>query len=360
MRVAILGAGAGGASGVVELTGAGHDVRWWARGHDTLEPFLAGGGVRYEGVLGAGLAVPALMTTDLAEAIAAVDVAVIALPTFAHRPLGQALAAAGWPSSKPVVLDPGHTGGALEFAESFGWQRRPPIAEFSTLTYVARKLAPGSVTITGHAKTVRAAALPGGEAALAVAQTLFPSASAVPDVLASGLSNVNLVLHPPGAILAAAWVEARDGDFTFYVEAMTPGVSRVLEALDAERLAVARAFGHRLPDLLGEMRAIGTVDAETGDDVAFASAIAAAEANRSIKAPSSLEHRYYREDFGHGVLPFLEIAGIAGVPTPVAASLFTIAGHLVGRDFREDGRTAATMGIAELSMADLERKVRER
>ena len=365
MRVALLGAGAGGAAAVAELTTAGHEVHWWARSAETLAPFQAIRGVRYEGLLGAGLAKPAAMTSVLADALRDADVAVVALPTTAHGSIARALAEAAWPAQRPIVLNPGHTGGALEFSHAWSTAAGssaavPPVAELSTLTYVARKLAPGSVTVTGHAKTVRVAALPGGEVAVTAARALFPSASPVPDVIASGLSNVNLVLHPPGAILGAAWVEATGGDFTFYVQGMTPGVGRVLEALDAERLAVARAFGHQLPNLLEEMRAIGTVEADTPADTPFAMAIAAADANRLIRAPGSFEHRYYREDFGHCVLAFSEIARVAGERVPLADSLFTIAEHLLGGDLRARGRTAEAMGIAGLAMPELERKVRGR
>jgi opine dehydrogenase len=366
MRVALLGAGAGGAAAVAELTSAGHEVHWWARGEATLAPFREIGGVRYEGLLGEGLAVPGAMTTSLEAAIRGADAAVVALPTTAHGSIARALAASTWPADRPIVLNPGHTGGALEFTHAWATVARggaaavPPVAELSTLTYVARKLAPGSVTVTGHARTVRVASLPGGEAAVSVARSLFPAASPVADVIASGLSNVNLVLHPPGAILAAAWVEATGGDFTFYVQGMTPGVGRVLEALDRERLQVASAFGHALPNLLEEMRAIGTVQPDTPRGTPFAEAIAAADANRLIRAPGSFEHRYYREDFGHCVLAFAEIATIAGVAVPVANGLFTIAEHLLGGDLRARGRTAAAMGIAGLSMAELERKVRGR
>jgi opine dehydrogenase len=357
MRIALLGAGAGGASAVVELTQAGHEVRWWARREETLDPFRAAGGVQHAGLLGNGLAVPAMLSADLRAIIAGADVAVVALPTFSHGLVARSLAAAGWPATHPVVLNPGHTGGALEFTTAWG-AAPPPVAELSTLTYVARKLAPGSVTITGHARTVRVAALPGGDLAVALARDLFPAASPVADVIASGLSNANLVLHPPGAILGAAWVEATGGDFTFYVEGMTPGVGRVLEALDAERLAVAAALGHRLPNLLEEMLAIGTVEPGTPVSTPVAEAIAAADANRYIKAPGSLDHRYYREDFGHCVLAFTEIAAIAGVAVPVANGLFTIAEHLLGGDLRARGRTAEAMGIAGLSREQLERKVR--
>lgn len=361
MKVLILGAGAGGAAAVAELSLAGHDVTLWNRSADTLVPFQAAGGVAYEGVLGEGIAVAKLITSDIQAAIKGADAAVVALPTFSHAPVARLLAEAGWSADRPIVLNPGHTGGALEFANAYRGLRAdlPPIAEFSTLTYVARKYHPHRVTVTGRAKHVRAAALAGASAALDMACRLFPGAVPVSDVLASGLSNANLVLHPPGAVLGAAWVEATRGEFTFYVQAMTPGVARTMRRLDDERLAVAAAFGHDLPNLIGEMQSIGTVEDSVTDLQDFVGAIAGGEANKRIKAPDSLQHRYYREDFGHGVLPFMELAAIAGVATPVADALFTLAQALVGTDYRKGGRTAAAMGIAGMSKSELIRFVRK-
>ena len=259
------------------------------------------------------------------------------------------------------MLNPGHTGGALEFEQAFrevaGYA--PPIAEFSTLTYVARKYQPQRVTVSGRAKRVRGAALPGADAALALARTLFDNVTPVDDVLASGLSNVNMVLHPPGAVLAASWVEARRGDFTFYVDAMTPGVTRVMHALDEERRSVASAFGHALPSLVAEMKAIGTVE-ESADEHDLMAAISGGEANRRIKAPDSLSHRYYLEDFGYGLVPFLVFAGIASVPTPVAQSLLHLGSALTGIDFRANGRTAERMQISGLTPKQLMAWVRTR
>ena len=363
MRVAILGGGAGGAAAVAELTLAGHEVCLWNRSADTLAPFQALGGVAYEGVMGEGIARPVLITSDLAAAIAGADVAVVCLPTFSHAPVARALAAAAWPTDRPVVLNPGHTGGALEFAQAFreaGGKTLPPIAEFSTLTYVARKYRPDGVTVTGRARQVRAAALAGGQSALDAACRLFPGASPVDDVLAADLANANLVLHPPGAVLASAWVEATGGDFTFYVQAMTPGVARTMRALDDERLAVAAAFGHRLPNLVEEMKLIGTVEPGVTDTQDFVAAIAGGQANKHIKGPDSLKHRYYREDFGHGLLPFIELAAVAGVETPVAKALFTLAQTTVGVDYRQGGRTAQAMGIAGMTKKDLMEMVRSK
>lgn len=329
--VAVLGAGAGGLSAVVELTLAGHEVRLWNRRASTLEPYLAAGAVRYEGVLGEGVVTPALMTNELPEAIKGVDVLVVSVPALAHEGIFEALAATDT-TLPPVVLNPGHTGGALHARAVFGRRGRslPPVAELSTLTYVARTASEALVRTTGRAQRVRGACLPAGDAALRWAETLFPGVVADRDVLATSLSNINLALHPPGAVLAAAWSEATHGDYRFYVDAMTPGVARVLTRLDEERRSVARAFGHELPTLIDEMAQVGTVDpqaAARGDVVA---AIQGGQANRSIKGPDSLEHRYYREDLPFGLLPFTVLADIAGVRVGTAEALLELGSTAAG------------------------------
>ena len=361
MKIAILGAGGGGASAVAELTQRGHVVRLWNRSAETLQPFIDAGGVRYEGVLGQGLAVPEVMTGDLARALHGADVALVCLPTPAHEALAQALAACGT-ATLPVVLNPGHTGGALAFHEVFARHGSvaPPIAEFSTLTYVARKAAPDTVSTTGAAKQVRVACLPGDERAVDVAIELYPSARRDTDVIATGLANVNMVLHPPGAVLGASWVEATGGEFTFYVQGLTPSVGRIMEALDAERLAVAQAYDVRLPDLFSEMQAIGTIESSADADAGLAAAVRGGTANSRIRAPDSLAHRYYVEDFFFGLRPFLAFARIAGVHVPVAGALMALAEAMVDPEGDIEGRTPAAMGVSGMNLEQLIARVREK
>lgn len=354
MIVAILGGGNGGASAVVDLAQRGFQTRLWNRSAPILEAYQQAGGIRYDGALGQGLGKPRMLTTALAEAIDGVDIILVCLPTTAHAALAAALAEVGTIET-PVVLNPGHTGGALAFAEGF---RRcgsppPPTAELSTLTYVARKPEPDSVRITAVAQHVWLAALPGSEAAVTAAKALYPCAEPATDVLFSGLANVNMVLHPPGAILGAAWVEARAGDFTFYVEGMSDGVGRALEALDRERLAVAAGYGHALPDLFAEMQSIGTIEQAAARDDGLVAAIRTGLANAQIKAPDSLSHRYYHEDFWYGLRPFLVFADIAGVRVPVAESLMQLAQALTGNAAAPEGRTARAMGIAGMNKQEL-------
>lgn len=358
MKVLVIGAGAGGMSAVAELAQAGHEVSLWNRSAETLAPIVAGGGVGYEGVLGKGRVAPRAVTSDIASAMANCEVAVVTLPTFSHAIVAQTLAKAGWGAERPVILNPGHTGGALEFSHAYAaYAKIPPVAEFNTLTYIARKYQPDVVTVTGRAKTFRVAMLPGGDAALEASCALFPGADQVRDVLYADLCNLNMVLHAPGAILASAWVEARAGDFTFYVDGMTPGVVRVMRELDDERRRVGKAFGHDLLSVVDEMKRVGSVD-EKSDSNDFVACISGGEANKKIKGPNALTHRYYKEDFGHGLVPFLAIAKIAQVDTPTASSLLQLGNMLCGVDFSENGRTAQAMGIEGLSKDALLRMVR--
>jgi opine dehydrogenase len=354
MKVAVLGGGGGGASAAVDLVRNGIAVKLWSRSPATVQAYRDAGGVRYEGVLGSGLAEPEEISTDLARITRGVDAIMIVAPSPAHREIAAELARLECVDC-PVVLNPGHTGGALEFREAF--RRRglpaPPLAELSTLTYVARKSGTAVVNITGTAKRVWVSPLPGGAAALNVACRLYPCAAPARDVLFTGLSNVNLVLHPPGAVLGASWIESTAGGFTFYVQGLSAGVARVMEALDAERLAVGESCGHKLPALFQEMQAIGTIEPDADAGAGLANAIRQGRANRNIMAPDSLEHRYFREDFWYGIRPFLEIASIAGVDVPVAGALMTLAKRLVNSGKSDAGRNAEAMGISGLKKDQL-------
>lgn len=357
--VAILGAGAGGAAATAELMQKGHKVRLWNRSATALQPFKDSGYVAYEGVLGSGRVVPELMSQNIEDVLEGVDGILVCMPTIAHGKIAEMLAEAGV-SSTPVVLNPGHTGGALEFYNAYVRMgvKPPPLAEFSTLTYVARKLTPETVTITGSAKQIRVAGMAGDDTAVKLARIWFDSASPVTDVIATSLSNANLVLHPPCSVLGAAWVEATNGDFTFYVEGMTDGVAEVMEQLDNERRAVAAAYGHELPSLVDEMTAIGTVE-EGDDNLGFAEKIRGGKANQTIKAPDSLLHRYYIEDFWFGLKPFLALAKAVEVSVPVASSLMKLAVAMRNEALgTPEGRSASEMGIDGLNKQQVMKLVR--
>lgn len=56
------------------------------------------------------------------------------------------------------------------------------------------------------------------------------------------MDNIGAVFHPAMTIFNASRIESHT-DFEFYVEGVTPSLTKVLEAVDAERLGVAQALG---------------------------------------------------------------------------------------------------------------------
>ena len=346
--IAVLGAGHGAAAAAAEFARRGLEIRLWNRSTATIEPFRAAGGIRYEGALGSGVARLAAVTESVAEAVEGVDAILVCVPALAHELVAGELARVA--PRAPVILSPGHTGGALHVSSVIrrSGAEVPSLAELSTLPYVCRKSDPATIRVFARARHLRVAALPGGEPALRAARELYPQAEAQRDVLATGLADPNLVLHPPGAVLGASWIEATGGDYRFYADGTTPGVARVIERLDAERRAVARAFGHDLPALIDEMALIGTAEAGAARAGDVRAAIAGNEWNATISAPDSLEHRYFREDMAYGIVPLLALAAIAEVELPLARALLTLAETATGEQFGADGLTAQRLGIAGL------------
>ena len=64
-------------------------------------------------------------------------------------------------------------------------------------------------------------------------------------MLEADLANLNAILHPPGMVCNAGWIEATGGKFGFYAEGSGRAVVRVMDAIDHERLALAGRLGVR-------------------------------------------------------------------------------------------------------------------
>ena len=69
----------------------------------------------------------------------------------------------------------------------------------------------------------------------------------------------NAIHHPPALLLNVGRVESTGGDYHHYYDGITPGVGRLIDALDRERIAVAAALGvdavEEMADLIVSSRA---------------------------------------------------------------------------------------------------------
>ncbi len=350
LKVAVLGAGHGGHAMAGHLALKGFPVRVFNRFEEELIHLRERGGVTLEGAV-EGFGGLELVSADAAEVVPWADVIMVVVPAFAHRWMAEACAP-HLRDGQVVVLNPGRTGGALEFRSVLrerGVEAQVFVAEAQTLVYACRISGPARVRIAGLKRRVPLAALPASDTpkVLEKVGALYPQFVPAANVLETGLSNIGAVFHPATVLLNANRIEARE-EFEFY-RGMTPTVARLLEAVDAERLAVARAFGLELDSAADWLlRAYEGVRGET-----LYERIQSNEAYRGIKAPKSLEVRYVLEDVPTGLVPFASLGELAGVPTPTCRALVDIFCALLGRDFWEEGRTAEKLGLAGMSADEI-------
>jgi opine dehydrogenase len=351
-RIAVVGAGHGGCAAAADLTLQGREVRLYGRNQDRLLAIQERGIT----VTGArqGTAKPALVTDRLDVALADVDLVVVVLPAHAHEQI--AIEAAGKLREDQVVyLNPGHTGGALHFQAVLRQSSAPAarLCESVSLTYVCRLEGPAEVAIYSDIQNLLFAALPAHETASLLEQLkpLFPQLTAAKHVLETGLMNMNAVMHPPGMLLNAGWIEQTSGNFHFYSEGNSPAVAAVIEAVDGERLAIGRAFGLELVAFLDFFFKAGLTTPDAYQSGSLYRAIRESVPNRTIKAPGSLQNRYLDEDIPFGLVPMMAFAKLGRVPTPTMGSLIQIASIARGKDYRKVGLSLGSLGLLGRSPA---------
>lgn len=348
-KIAVFGAGNGGIAAAAHLTLAGHKVTLCNRTQERLVPFLGSGQIKLKGVLGEHTVTVDKITTDVGEAVHSADLLVVAIPASGHHYYAKAMA--GYLTDHHVILlNPGSTGGALNFAKMLqieGVSTKTPICETNTLTYACRITAPGEVGIFNLAPNVMAAVFPSRdtEPALKVARDAYPSLVQAKNVLETSLSNLNAVIHPPGMILNAGWIQRTAGDLYYYYDGTTPAVAEVMRGIDVERVSIMRTLGFEPIGFLQRFYEAGYTSKRAVEEDSFFIAFQESEPNRWLRSPSTLNHRYLDEDVRFGLVPMSEIGKAVGVNTPTMNALITLGGIINGVDYYGTGLTLERMGL---------------
>ena len=350
--VVVLGGGNTAFAVAARLALQGRPVVLWEHPSQgaSLAPLREGRQIRLSGTGGEGTATLAAVTDDAAEALAAGDVLIAPVPSYAHHAFAEALL----PHLRRrhlLALTPGNLG-SLYFARRLReaglvpGQGGPILAESDTAPYVCRKLAPDQAHIWGVVPNMGVGVFPAGATARAMAalEPLFPGAHPYPHALGAGLGAMNPIVHPPGVLLNAGRIEYSRGEFYFYEEGVTPGVVRAIEALDGERRAVGQALGLDLLPVAAAFHAAGF-----GPQGDLWAAINGSRMLTQLKAPGSLQTRWLSEDVPYGLRTWAELGTALDVPTPLMRALITLADAVTGTDSWASGRSLADLGLHGLS-----------
>ncbi|HEV8587064.1 MAG TPA: NAD/NADP octopine/nopaline dehydrogenase family protein [Methylomirabilota bacterium] len=351
MNISVLGGSNGAFAAAADLALAGHRVRLWRRRPEDVAPLAKGITLTAEERQGAARLDQA--TADLGEAVRDADVVVALLPATAHEDLGRRLA--GVLTERQVVLLGAATLGGFVVAREIAraGQAMPlALAETGTLPYLARKTGPAAV-----AAPVRAANLPVGvfpasraKEALARVRELFPATRPCVDAVDVALTNVGPVLHPPLVLVNAGAIDR--GKFDVHAAGTTESARRLIDAVDAERVASRKGWGFPAPHY--EM-ATYYDEARAAEGLYGAGAKAKLIASGLWNEVLTYDHRYVSEDAVLG-LPLLESAARSvSVASPATSGLLGVFGALLGRVLAGRGRDLDHLGLGELTL----REVRE-
>ena len=358
-KIAVLGAGNGGCAAAADLTLRGFEVRLFSRSESSTarlgklgEIELIEGGVSKK-------AAPSFIGSQLPPVVQGVDLIVVTTPAVGHEYLAEKLAD-HLTDGQRILLNPGHTGGSLHFAHllrTLGCQAKIELCETVTLTYICRMPEAGRVEIYRRTTNLRCAAFPANSTDRLVReiQEVFPNVVRAENVLDTGFSNINAIMHPAGMLGNAGWIEKTGGDFLYYREGITPTIAAWIEEVDEERLEIVNRLGLKPLRFIDIFYQAGLTSVDARASGSVYRAINESEPNRTIKSPPTLDHRYIKEDVGYGLVPMAEIGRLMGVKTPVIDALITLASVATGTDYRSEGLTLDKMGLSGVKPEDLSR-----
>jgi opine dehydrogenase len=157
-------------------------------------------------------------------------------------------------------------------------------------------------------------------------------------VLAIALSNLNAQNHLAIALCnlprmerGEAWKQNRN---------ITPAVARLIEALGAERLAIAAAFGLKVRTIREHFHL--SFDVPMGSLAEMTHALA--QRASDVNGPTTLDSRYVTEDVPFGLVPTIRLAALAGVPVPLHEGGVRLMSALYGRDFAAENDILPLLG----------------
>lgn len=323
-NVGIAGSGAIALAYAATIALRGHTVTLWS-------PRTPAQTLRTEPLRATGIVEQAVRVTAVDTALALApqaEVIIIAVPLNGHRTVIDALLPHLRSGQQVIVSSMGSLSSLYVYEKALAQGLQIAVVSFGTTALTARRKGPAHVNIMTRRPSVGVSCLPRSslQAAISTCEALFDSHfSADDNPLISALGNTNAVSHVPLALFN--WTRIERAEAWPQYHCLTPRVAAVIEALDAERQAVARAFGWALPGVSQKLCKTHGLEAQN-----LARAAAQVHAKRGgPPGPVDVETRYVSEDVPFGLVFTQALAAVVRVPTPVTDTLIAMAELITGQ-----------------------------
>ena len=358
LKIAILGCGAGGLTMAAYLISKDFKVNLsdLPKFEANVKPIQERGGVEIRGEL-SGFFEPNMVTTDIREAIEGVNTIMIISRAMGHKPLiesclphleeGQILLTYTpyWTSLR--VLN------ALKEMEVHNviW------GEVNILPFSCTRTGLTSVFLRTTKSELRVATIPtkNADRLIGVLKNLPPPPYVTAtNVLETSLDNIVPVLDVPIILLNIGLLECTNISI-FYGYGLTPPVGRVVDALDAERIAVGKALGldlDSLPEALVKWYSDYGVKGKSSYEV-FNSFWTHKVETPNYSLQEEVERGELAECIPYGLVPLASLGDLLNVPTPATDAIIHLAELITGKDYWREGITVKELGLAGLTAEEI-------
>ncbi len=398
--IAILGAGGVGKPCAADCKLAGREVRLWddpkfaARTLKNVEK----SGIRISGPQTnllmferSGVAFMDMVTDDLAKVVKGAGLVVVTTVALGHESLFKNLIPL-LEDGQIVYIIPDNYGVFLmrKMMHETGFKKDVIVGGWGTSPYGARVVVKGGVPTNDINIIDRVCLMRGGALPATDTDTFIESAKYFPPfdpvtfsangddfgfqkgdtILDVSLSNINPVVHVPGAILGAAVMQnfelfgQKKQNYSLYAHALCPAIAQVQVDFWKEEEALAKAIGTTISkvdyeDFFSRSSIYGPEYMGHGYRVPFTEDYRYKQEPYG-DGPFTLESRYVTEDVPIGCYLLSQLGKKFGVPTPIIDSMITLANSMLQRDLTKDvGYSLEYLGIAHMDRQQLNLWMRE-
>ncbi|WP_374834380.1 NAD/NADP octopine/nopaline dehydrogenase family protein [Paenochrobactrum pullorum] len=336
MKVAILGAGGVALATVALLHQSGHQPLIWSpSGINTAS--ITAIEVKASGLISGCFT--AAVAHSVEEALEYAKIVIVALPANAHKYVFDEIAP-HISDEHTLIISAQLSLGALYLSSKFVEHKvKPTTIAFATTVVMGRREGAFDVTIGGVRNLLEMAVLPeeNTECALSLCQNLFGDRFRLADnLIAIALSNLNPPIHMASALCNFTRIEK--AEYWANYDAITPSVARLIEALDQERLAVARAYAVHVRT--AEEHYQLSFGFDKGMSIAEMAAVVHKQRN-GPPGPTCVSTRFVTEDIPFGILQVIALAELKAVDVPLHKAGVAMFSALYGRDFTTENSLLA-------------------
>jgi opine dehydrogenase len=352
-NIGIIGAGNSAHALAAYLGSLGHSITLFARDDKKIEHLKKSGGIKSTGKL-AGFFPLKGVTNSIEELAKSSQIIFLATLTTAYEDISQMLAPY---INKDHIIIPFSSKlcGCLEIATTLKKSGAPPIPVIETdAIFDCRVQTDGSVWIRGMkawnlyscptcSETVKHGLL---------LSSFFPGLHAAKNLLHRGLTDFGAVAHAVISIANISRID-RQEEFAFYYDGLSSRTVILLEQMEQEFHKISMSYDAEImpmKDILNKYYGCETKDLLT--------AMTTVPNYRHSVGPTTLNHRFLREDVACTLVPLKQLADVASISTPMIDSVINLTSLLGGVNLQEHGRSLTKLGLAGKTKEEIKEWIR--